>query len=93
VKQMVPVQAYNRLKSHLNTLVKRHQAFRDTILVGGNFNNQNQFATVTVPPDFNHMEQQLGFNLANAANLQIPTSGESSNRTKDNNDDLVGSRF
>ena len=41
-KQMVPVEAYSKLKIHLNAIHKRHQSFRDMILNGGNFNNAQQ---------------------------------------------------
>ena len=37
-KKMVPIEVYSKMKSHLVALHKRHQAFRETILNGGNFN-------------------------------------------------------
>lgn len=42
VGQMVPAQAYNKLKAHLNLLVKKHQAFKNMIINSGNFSESGQ---------------------------------------------------
>ncbi len=41
-KQMVPIEVYSKMKSHLVALHKRHHAFRETILNGSNFNGSQQ---------------------------------------------------
>ncbi len=43
MKQMVPVQEYNKLKMHLDFLNKKHQSFRNMIVnSSGNFDPQQQ---------------------------------------------------
>jgi len=40
---LVPLDAYNKLKSHLTALHRRHQAFRDMIFNNNNNNNNGNF--------------------------------------------------
>jgi hypothetical protein len=102
IKQMVPVQAYNKLKAHLNLLVNKHQAFRDMIINGGNFNpNQlnslNNFNGAASLPALNrndYADQSLGFGLI-SGNLPHSVMTNSSKRDlgadQQNNDiELVG---
>jgi hypothetical protein len=41
MNQMIPMQAYNKLKAHLDAITSRHQAFRDMIINGENFSQNS----------------------------------------------------
>lgn len=41
INQMVPMQAYNKLKAHLDSITSRHQAFREVIIQGENYSSSN----------------------------------------------------
>ena len=42
-KRMVPIESYNKLKTHLHLLLKKHQSFRDMILTSGENFDPNNF--------------------------------------------------
>lgn len=41
INQMVPMQAYNKLKAHLDSITSKHQAFREVIIQGENYSSSN----------------------------------------------------
>lgn len=41
MNQMVPMQAYNKLKAHLDSITSRHQAFREVIIQGESYPSTN----------------------------------------------------
>ncbi|CAF0714870.1 unnamed protein product [Brachionus calyciflorus] len=50
INQMVPMQAYSKLKAHLDSITSRHQAFREMILSKENYpqtNPNNSFKTIS----------------------------------------------
>lgn len=89
---MVPLQAYNRLKAHLNTLVKKHLAFRDMILTGGG-GGLNANRMPPAPPDFNldNLIEEPVFEKSFKGNMHsLPKFEKNSNKE---NDDLVSVPF
>ncbi len=75
-RQTVSIEAYNKLKAHLNNLVNKHQAFRNMIL--NNNNNNNNINNLS----FNNQIEDIGHFVNNNF---IPTSNNKSNLINDFN--------
>lgn len=63
MKQMVPLEAFNRLKMHLNSITTRHQAFRDTVINPGSFGNMNQAQSMINNLNLKNVHSQAQFSL------------------------------
>lgn len=103
VGQMVPVHAYNKLKAHLNLLIKKHQAFKDMLVNGASLmqpgQNSVQFPALNSSgigsgslPILNkphELEIPFGFESGSVNPIGIPTSSNSNPNFEFKSSDLV----
>ena len=76
MKNLVPVEEYNKLKLHLKSIANRHQAFREMIFNNNsNFNPNNTNSTAQLMNNFNDepkdqfMQMQLMIDTADKNHL------------------------